>query len=216
MLKYDLYIFDWDGTLMNTTQTIVDAITYACRTLGLNVISDELAKLIIGKNFTQVIAEIIPELRSNPALVQKFTAVYEQYLNENALRNSLFACVLETLDKLTWAGKFIALATGSSRARLNDILAATGLAHYFMLIKTACECFSKPHPQMIEEILDFTGMTQSQAVMIGDTSHDLQMAHNAGVDAIAISHGAQDYAELAVCNPRYLLRNISELYELLV
>lgn len=154
MLKYDLYIFDWDGTLMNTTQTIVDATTHACRTLGLNLISAELATSIIGKVFTQVIAEIIPELRSNPALVQKFTAIYEQYLNENALKNSLSACVLETLDKLTAAGKFITLATGSSRARLNDILAATGLAHYFMLIKTASECFSKPHPQMIEEILE--------------------------------------------------------------
>lgn len=215
MLKYDLYIFDWDGTLMNTTQTIVDAITYACRTLGLNVISDELAKSIIGKSFTQVIAEIIPELRSSPALVQKFTAVYEQYLNENALKNSLFACVLKTLDKLTAAGKFITLATGSSRARLNDIIAATGLAHYFMLIKTASECFSKPHPQMIEEILDFTGMTKTQAVMIGDTSHDLQMAQNAGIDAIAISHGAPNYAELVACNPSYVLNNIGELYELL-
>lgn len=216
MLNYDLYIFDWDGTLMNTTQTIVDATTYACRTLDLNVIGDELAKLIIGKSFIQVIAEVVPELRNNPELLQKFAAVYEQYLNQHTLTNPLFAHVIETLDKLTGAGKFIVLATGSSRARLNDILAATGLAHYFMLIKAACECFSKPHPQMIEEILDFTGMTQSQAVMIGDTSHDLQMAHNAGVDAIAISHGAQDYAELAVCNPRYLLRNISELYELLV
>lgn len=216
MLNYDLYIFDWDGTLMNTTQTIVDATTYACRTLGLNLISDELAKSIIGKNFIQVVADIVPELQNNPELLQKFAAIYEQYLNEHTLMNPLFANVTEVLDKLTATGKFITIATGRSRAMLNDILAATGLSHYFMLSKTACECFSKPHPQMIEEILEFTGMTKAQAVMIGDTSHDLQMAQNAGIDAIAISHGAQDYAELVSYNPRYALRNISELYELLV
>lgn len=215
MLNYDLYIFDWDGTLMNTTQTIVDGTTHACKVLGLNVISDDLARSIIGKSFIEVVTDIVPELRGNPELLQKFAAVYEQYLNDHTLDNPVFMHVKETLDKLTAEGKFLTIATGRSRAMLDDILAGTGYGHYFMLTKTACECFSKPHPQMIEEILDFTGVNKAKAVMIGDTSHDIQMAHNAGIDAVGVSHGAQDYAELAACNPRYLLNNISELYALL-
>ena len=186
MLNYDLYIFDWDGTLMNPTQTMVDGATHACKVLGLNVISDDLARSIIGKSFIEVVTDIVPELRGNPELFQKFVAIYEQYLNDHTLDNPVFMHVKETLDKLTAEGKFLTIATGRSRAMLDDILAGTGYGHYFMLTKTACECFSKPHPQMIEEILEFTGVNKAKAVMIGDTSHDIQMAHNAGIDVIGV------------------------------
>lgn len=216
MLNYDLYIFDWDGTLMDTNQTIIEAITHACKIFDLPIISNELARSIVGKSFISVITEAIPELRGNPALLQKFTVAYEQYLNDYILNNPLFADVAKTLDKLTADGKIITVATGRSRARLNDILLAMGLSHYFALTKTSGECFSKPHPQMIEEILEFTGMNKSQAVMIGDTSYDLQMAKNAGIDAVGVSHGAHTYAELLAYNPRYVFKNISELYEALV
>lgn len=216
MLNYELFIFDWDGTLMNTTQTIVDATTHACRELNLNVVSDAAAKSIIGKSFLEVIADIVPELRGNPALLQKFTYVYEKYLNDHTLDNPLFNHVPEMLEKLTAHKKVLAIATGRSRVMLDDILNGTGLGKYFIITKTADECFSKPHPQMIEEILEFTGIDHSKALMIGDTSHDVHMAHNAGVDVVAVSHGAQDRHELEVCNPHHLLNNISELFALLV
>lgn len=216
LANYDLYIFDWDGTLMDTTQTIVDATTHACRELGLNVISDNLARSIIGKSFINVIADIVPELRNNPELLQKFTAIYEQYLNDHTNDNPLFSYVEEMLNKLTVSGKTLAVATGRSRVMLDDILQHTGYGKYFLLTKTACECFSKPHPQMIEEILDFTGIDKTKTIMIGDTSHDIHMAHNAGVTAVGVCHGAQSRAELERCNPEYLVNDIRELFQLLV
>lgn len=216
MLNYELYIFDWDGTLMNTTQTIVDATTNACRELNFKVVSDASARSIIGRSFPEVIADIVPELRGEPELMQRFTFVYEKYLNDHTLDNPLFSHVSEMLEKLAAHGKLLAVATGRSRVMLDDILQGTGLGHYFVITKTADECFSKPHPQMIEEILEFCGVARQKALMIGDTSHDVHMAHNAGVDVVAVSHGAQDAHELALCNPQYRLSNITELYHLLL
>ncbi len=216
MLNYDLYIFDWDGTLMNTTKTIADGTIHACQVLGLNVVSDEAARSIIGKSFIEVVSDIVPELRDNPALLQKFAAIYEKFLNDHTLDNPLFSHVHELLEMLTKQEKMLTIATGRSRAMLDDILEGTGYGHYFMITKTACECFSKPHPQMIEEILHETGIEKDRAVMIGDTSHDIHMAHNAGIDSIGVSHGAQDKVELSAAKPTYLLNNISELFEMLV
>ena len=211
MLNYDLYIFDWDGTLMNTTQTIVDGTTHACKVLGLNVISDDLARSIIGKSFIEVVTDIVPELQGNPELLQKFAAIYEQYLNDHTLANPVFMHVKETLDKLTAEGKFLTIATGRSRAMLDDILAGTGYGHYFMLTKTACECFSKPHPQMIEEILEFTGVNKTKAVMIGDTSHDMEMAVAADVARLGVAYGAHPRENLLKHAPVACLDTFSEL-----
>lgn len=215
MKHYQLFIFDWDGTLMNTTQTIVEATKDACTQTGLPLVSDEAAKSIIGKSFVEVVADIVPELEGKPGLLQQFTAIYERYLNEHTNQNPLFNDVVELLDFLERDGRLLAIATGRSRQMLEDILDATGCRKYFVATKTACECFSKPHPQMIEDILAFTGVSKDAAVMIGDTNHDVQMAHNAGVDAIAVSHGAQDRLMLEQSSPRYLLNSISELYGLL-
>ena len=153
--QYDLFIFDWDGTLMDTSQiTISDAL-------------DEL----------------------------------------------LFADVTEMLELLSTNNKLLAVATGRSRATLDAILTATNLEDYFVITKTACECFSKPHPQMIDKILDFCGIAKTKAVMIGDTRQDVLMANNAGIDSIAISPVANDSQQSP--NPKYQLNNISELYSLL-
>lgn len=214
--KFDLFIFDWDGTLMNTTQTIVAATRHACSRLNLDVVDEAAAKSIIGKSFTGVIEEIVPELTGNYALKQQFTAVYERYLNDHTLDNPLFDQVPELLELLKENGKFIAIATGRSRTMLNDILHGIGYEDYFIITRTACECLSKPHPQMLEEILDYTGVTGKRAVMVGDTIHDIEMAHSAGIVSVAVSHGAQDSATLLASNPTCLLENISQLYNLLV
>lgn len=215
MLDYKLYIFDWDGTLMDTIPTIVAATKYACAKLDLPMISDADALSIIGQSFVLVIADVVPELRKNPELLQKFTAIYETYLNEHCLDNPLFANAYEILEQLTAAGKTLTVATGRNRVMLDDILRHTGYGKYFLLTKTACECQSKPHPQMIEEILEFTGIDKSQAVMIGDTSHDIHMAHNAGVASIAISHGAQTYDEIMAAAPDYIVADLYQLQQLL-
>ena len=215
MLDYKLYIFDWDGTLMDTIPTIVAATKYACAKLDLPMISDADALSIIGQSFVLVIADVVPELRNNLELLQKFTAIYEAYLNEHCLDNPLFANAYEILEQLTAAGKTLTVATGRNRVMLDDILRHTGYGKYFLLTKTACECQSKPHPQMIEEILEFTGIDKSQAVMIGDTSHDIHMAHNAGVASIAISHGAQTYDEIMAAKPDYVVADLYQLQQLL-
>lgn len=155
--QYDLFIFDWDGTLMDTSQ------------IAINDVLDSL----------------------------------------------LFADVKAMLELLSTNNKLLAVATGRSRSTLDIILAATGCQDYFVITKTACECFSKPHPQMIDEIVDFCGVAKTKTVMIGDTRHDILMAHNAEVDAIAISHYPNDYLALQSSCPKYLVNNVSELYSLL-
>jgi phosphoglycolate phosphatase len=215
MKKYQLYIFDWDGTIMDTTATIVEATQYACRELSLAEVSSQAAKSIIGQSFFEVISSIVPELHNNPHLLQRYTSLYVDYLNQHSLANPFFPYVNEILAKLTQYNKTLAVATGRSRVMLDEILSATDSGKYFILTKTACECASKPHPQMIEEILDFTGIAKEDTVMIGDTTHDIEMAHNAGVDVIALAQGAHDYDLLASAKPDYLLNDIAQLYTIL-
>lgn len=155
--QYDLFIFDWDGTLMDTSQISIS----------------------------------------------------------DALNDLLFPNVAEMLKFLSTNNKLLAIATGRSRATLDKILIATEVEEYFIITKTPDECFSKPHPQMIDEILDFCCISKTKAVMIGDTKQDILMAHNAGIDAIAISNTQNDWSALLSSNPKYLFNNISELYLLL-
>lgn len=126
---------------------------------------------------------------------------------------SLLDHVIEVLDKLRIQNKSLAVATGHSRIGLDSALADTNTGHYFITTKTASECFSKPHPQMISEILDFTGISKDRAVMVGDNPSDIQMAKAAGIDAIGINQDPYVKSELAKCNPTFLFNDLKDFYE---
>lgn len=124
---------------------------------------------------------------------------------------SLFAGVPEMLDRLRSAGHTLAVATGKSRLGLERALDHSGLRPFFCASRCADECHSKPHPQMLEELLAEFGVAEAAAVMIGDTSHDLQMARNAGVDALAVSYGAHPAEQLQALAPRACVQDVAEL-----
>ncbi|MCU0841779.1 MAG: HAD-IA family hydrolase [Thiobacillaceae bacterium] len=201
--RYELLIFDWDGTLMDSAGTIVDCIQAACADLGLPPPSRQAASHIIGLGLADALARLLPELpvEAHPRLVERYR---HHYLSQDA-GIPLFEGAAELIGDLHGRGHLLAVATGKARRGLARALAHTGLGGYFHASRTADETFSKPHPAMIEELLDELMVAPERALMIGDTSHDLEMARNAGVAALAAGYGAHpaesltDYGALAVC-----------------
>ncbi|MEO4026608.1 HAD-IA family hydrolase [Chromobacterium vaccinii] len=209
MREYDLVVFDWDGTLMDSTAHIVNAIQQACRDLALPVPDREAASHVIGLRLAEAMQQFCPPDRANrlPELVDAFRRHYQADLE----RVTLFDAARETLEAIRASGTFVAIATGSSRAGLDRALAASGIKNLFDATRTVDECHSKPHPDMLLQLTDLFGVALDRTVMVGDTSHDLLMARNAGSHGVGISHGAHDSAELIRCEPRVIVHSLSEL-----
>lgn len=197
--KYDLLIFDWDGTLCSSISHIAGAIQAACRDLGLPVPDAAAARHVIGLGLHEAMAYLLPGL--DAAAVQEVADRYRYHYLLQQEEAPLFEGALETLQALHDAGHLLAVATGKSRRGLLRALNAAGLQDLFCAHRTADVCPSKPHPAMILELLEATGVAPERAVMIGDTSHDLMMARNAGIDALAAAYGAHDAAALLECHP---------------
>lgn len=209
MRRYQLIVFDWDGTLMDSAGTIVRAIQASARDLGLPEPPDGRARHVIGLGLQDALAHAVPELP-----VARYSEMVEAYRrhylsNDHAL--TLFAGVEAMLDQLGEAGHWLAVATGKSRVGLDRALDASGLRSRFRASRCADECHSKPHPQMLEELMDEFGVEARNTLMIGDTSHDLLMAQNAGVDALAVSYGAHPEDHLVAHQPLATLASIAEL-----
>lgn len=186
--QFDLIVWDWDGTLADSTGMITDAILKAAQQVGLPALSAQRASSIIGLGLRESIETLfgkLPEAQAQ-ALAQQYNLNY--YAGENAI--PLFAKASETIQALHQAGFKLAVATGKSRRGLKFALEHTGLGDFFHTTRTVDECFSKPHPQMLHEIMEEMGVLPARTLMIGDTSYDLQMAHNAGVSAIGVTYGA--------------------------
>lgn len=190
--NFNVIIFDWDGTLMDSTGAIVQAIQGACADLSMPVPSKEKAAYVIGLSITDALKTACPEIPS--ALVPKLVDAYrERYLHGSP---PLFSGVVESLKALKDKGYFLAVATGKGRNGLNKAMEDTQTAQFFDTTRTVSECFSKPHPQMIHSICDELGQPYHKALMFGDTTHDLQMAQNAGCAAIALTTGAHEIKQL--------------------
>ncbi len=208
-MKYELVVFDWDGTLLDSTGAIVRAIQASCADLGLPVPSCAQASHVIGLGLSDAMRHAVPDLKPEqvPAMIDRYRFHYLSGDHEL----SLFAGVPEMLDRLRSAGHTLAVATGKSRLGLERALDHSGLRPFFCASRCADECHSKPHPQMLEELLAEFGVAEAAAVMIGDTSHDLQMARNAGVDALAVSYGAHPAEQLQALAPRACVQDVAEL-----
>ena len=213
-MKYSLVVFDWDGTLMDSTHSIVAAIQGACRDMNLPVPAPESASWVIGLSLESALRSAVPDLTDQdvPAFLARYRVHY--LLRDPDLK--LFDGAGELLASLAGMGVMIAVATGKSRVGLDRALKTTGLVNVFDGTRCADETFSKPHPAMLLELMQALSVEPAKVVMIGDTSHDLQMAANAGVDAVAVTYGAHSVAELRACSPLGMVNNVSELREWLM
>lgn len=207
--QLDLIVFDWDGTLMDSTALIVSAIQAACRDMGVPEPDRERASYVIGLSLAGAMAAIAPELdqASQTRLAERYRYHFLAHDHELAL----FDGARELLDELRQEGYLLAVATGKARNGLRRVLASSGLDAVFDATRCADESFSKPHPAMLLELMDELGTLPDRTVMIGDTTHDLLMARNAGVGALAMSYGAHPVAELEAETPLAILHSIPEL-----
>lgn len=207
--RFDLLVFDWDGTLMDSAAAIVTAIQAASRDLGLPEPSDAAARHVIGLGLEDALRHAVPELA-----VADYGKMVDRYRYHYLARDhelTLFAGVPELIASLRDAGFMLAVATGKSRIGLDRALRVGGLDTSFHASRCADECFSKPHPQMLLELMDEFAVAPERALMIGDTTHDLQMAINAGVGSLAVSYGAHPVANLDALQPLARLDQVSEL-----
>jgi len=207
--RFDLLIFDWDGTLADSTALITQSIQVAFGEAGLPVPTREKASFVIGYGLADAMRYLAPT-----ATHEQVDEVVEAYKKHYLARDGdivLFDGVVEALQRYKEAGYLLAVATGKSRRGLDRALDNTGLAPLFDTSRCADECHSKPHPQMIEEITDVLGVSVGRGVMIGDTTHDLQMAANAGMGALGVAYGAHPKHELAALAPLGLFDSFVEL-----
>jgi len=211
---FDLIVFDWDGTLMDSTAHITRSIQAACRDLGLTVPDDISASYVIGLGLREALQIAAPELSPDdyPRLSERYR--YHYLLRDPEIE--LFAGVPEMLATLREQGYFLAVATGKTRVGLNRALAAVGLTSVFDATRCADETFSKPNPAMLHELTRELGQDLGRTVMIGDTTHDLQMAANAGAASIAVTYGAHPAESLRGLAPRFCANSVSELADWLV
>lgn len=187
-MKFELIVFDWDGTLMDSEMRIVTCLQSAFADLGLSAPTHEAARNIIGLGLEEAMLQLLPG--SDAATRADLVVQYRRhFLVTDQTPSVLFSGARELLDWLAGQGRLLAVATGKSRVGLDKSLAETGLGDLFHATRCADETFSKPHPQMLLELMDTLGASPTETLMVGDTEYDMQMAHNASVDALAIGHG---------------------------
>jgi phosphoglycolate phosphatase len=208
--KFDLIVFDWDGTLMDSTATIVACIQAAAKDLGLPVPNNKQAAYVIGLGLHEAMQTVLPGLEAKhyPHMVERYRFHY--LTKDKGL--TLFDGVRDMLSDLAQQGYFLAVATGKSRVGLNRALDAANLLSVFDATRCADETFSKPHPAMLQELTRELGQDLSRTVMIGDTTHDLQMAINAGAAGIAVHYGAHEAPELEELSPVFAASSVPELH----
>ena len=212
--KFSLVVFDWDGTLMDTTAAIVHAIQQSAADLGLPVPSRERAAHVIGLGMFDALAHAVPDLPRErlPEYLERYR---EHYFSRDATL-APFDGVVDLLERLAASDAWVAVATGKSRAGLDRALEQTGWAGYFVTTRTADEGAPKPDPWMLRDICEELGVPADAAVMIGDTTHDLDMAGAAGTAAIGVTFGAHPRSELASRSPLGLVDDAAELSSLLL
>jgi phosphoglycolate phosphatase len=207
--RFDLVVFDWDGTLFDSTALIVHSIQAACRDLGLPVPDHERASWVIGLSLHGAMAHAVPSITEEqiPRMVERYRVHYFAHQHDLAL----FPGVLELLHALKARHHWLAVATGKSRAGLDEALRSAELKGVFDGTRTADETRSKPDPQMLNELMRQFGVEPGRTLMIGDTTHDLQLAANAGAASIAVSYGAHPPSEFAAHAPLFVAGSVAEL-----
>lgn len=212
--RFDLLVFDWDGTLFDSIAWIVHCLQSAAEDCGLPRPGDSAARSVIGLGLREAMDHLFPAAPEGKA--QILSQHYKRhFLAKPTTPEDLFDGVPELLDSLRDQGYRLAVATGKTRAGLDAALAATGLEDRFQITRCADETASKPDPKMLREIFAALGTSPERSVMIGDSVHDMRMAQNAGVAAIAVTCGANERHELQAFQPLACLSSTAELLNLL-
>jgi phosphoglycolate phosphatase len=209
--RFDLIVFDWDGTLYDSTALIVRSIQSACRDLGTAVPSDEQASYVIGLGLAEALRHAAPEL--DPADYPDLGRRYRHHYLSQHESLSLYPGTLAMLHGLKAAGHALAVATGKNRNGLDLALANADLVGLFDATRTADETAGKPHPRMLNELMAQLGAPPPRTLMIGDTTHDLQLAANAGTPAVAVSFGAHQREAFDVYAPLFVAHSTAELHD---
>jgi phosphoglycolate phosphatase len=212
--QFDLIAFDWDGTLFDSTAIITRCIQEAVRDVGGTAPSDTDASYVIGMGLMAALAHAAPDVPRDkyPLLGERYKAHYTLHQNDI----SLFEGVLPMLHALKQKHHFLAVATGKSRRGLDETLARAELQGVFDASRTADETAGKPHPLMLQELMAEFGVPPERLLMVGDTTHDLQMAMNAGCPSVGVSYGAHDHANFVVLSPLFVAHSVAELQQWLL
>ncbi len=208
--NFTLFIFDWDGTLMDSEATIIECVRAAAVDLDLELPSDDSIRNIIGLGLSEAVIAMFPgaDERMVAAVVERYRY---HFLREGRPSSPLFSGAEEVLRELERRGYMLAVATGKGRVGLDRVLAQTTLDSLFHATRCADETLSKPHPEMLLQLMDELGAAADETVMIGDTEWDMQMAKNAGTKSIAVSYGAHERERLLQHSPLTCVDSIGEI-----
>lgn len=212
--RFDLIVFDWDGTLADSTAMIVDCIREASLDVGLVAPAITTARNVIGLGLREAVLSLFGNI--SPTKFQELTDRYRLHYFQRDRQTPLYDGVHEALAELNQQGFKLAVATGKGRKGLNLSLQISGLANYFHATRCVDECHSKPHPQMLQQLMEELEVLPENTLMVGDTTFDLQMAQNAHVASLAVSYGAHSLEQLLVHEPLTHFDNFTKLKQWLI
>lgn len=207
--QFDLIVFDWDGTLFDSTALIARCIQAACADLGTRVPSDIDASYVIGMGLNEALQHAAPELP--PQRYRELAARYRHHYFQRQHEIVLFDGIVPMLEALKARNHLLAVATGKSRLGLDEALNTVQLKGVFDATRTADETASKPHPRMLLELMAELGVAPVRTLMIGDTTHDLQLAANAGTASVGVGYGAHPHGAFDGFETRFVAHAVSEL-----
>ena len=206
--KIQFIVFDWDGTLMDSEEQIVSCLHAAIADLQLEPMDDDTVKNVIGLGLREAIDTLVP------GRDDRFHQAFVDFYREHWFRSessSLFEGVRETLEALKQRNLILGVATGKARRGLERVLDETGLGSFFDATRCADEAFSKPHPQMLLELMETLDVTPGRTLMVGDTEYDMEMATNAGAGKIAVNSGVHTEERLQRHTPLVCLNRIMDM-----
>ena len=208
--RFDLIAFDWDGTLYDSTRVIVRCIQRAVTDVGGAMPTDRAAAYVIGMSLVQALARAAPDVppEKYPELTDRYRHHYYQHKDDLSLFDGTLAMLRDLRARHHW----LAVATGKSRRGLDEVLRSQELHGVFDGSRTSDETAGKPHPRMLEELMREFGTEPGRTLMIGDTTHDLQMALNAGCPSVAVSYGAHTPEGFDALQPRVIVHSVGELH----
>lgn len=208
-LRFDLIAFDWDGTLYDSTRLIVRCIQAAVIDVGGAKPSENDAAWVIGLGLAEALARAAPDVPKEK--YAELGARYRYHYLQHQDDLVLFDGVLQMIDALRARGHKLAVATGKSRRGLNEALKSVALRNRFDASRTADETFGKPHPRMLLELMEELEVPPERTLMIGDTTHDLQLALNAGCASVGVSYGAHEPESFDELKPLFVAHSVASL-----
>lgn len=215
MKRYKLIIFDWDGTLMDSVERIVSSMQSAAKIVGLTIPTAHDVKQIIGLSIEEALRLLFSGVTDKQIEAMRLQYKY-QYIDGDNTPTPLFDNAMNLLEVLKQDNKYLAVATGKGRDGLNRVLDVSATGDYFHTTRCAGEMPSKPDPEMLNSILAELDIAAHEAIMIGDTSHDLKMAQNAGIASIGVTYGVHSKQVLEQYAPIAVVNSLTELQHVLL